>query len=167
MLILDASTLILIAKMEILTPFLKGISMDAAIPRAVERECCSEKKTLDALMIRKAIEESMVKVLTVRNRSFVAKLQSDFGLGTGETEVIAAALAEKSPLVGIDDKNGINACKLLGVAFITAAGILIRSCELGLIGQADALAKLDLLAKYGRYKSSILEDVRARLEACK
>jgi hypothetical protein len=53
MLVFDASTLIVIAKIEILDSFLAGISMKVMVPRAVERECCGAKKTLDALMIQK------------------------------------------------------------------------------------------------------------------
>jgi predicted nucleic acid-binding protein len=41
-------------------------------------------------------------------------------LGKGEAEAIALALKEKAELLGIDDKNGINACKLLGIRFTTA-----------------------------------------------
>lgn len=36
--------------------------------------------------------------------------------------------------------------------------------ELGLLERPDALEKLALLAKYGRYKDSILEDARRKLE---
>ena len=62
------------------------------------------------------------------------------------------------------DKNGINAGKLLGIPFTTAVGILIRSWEKGLLEGPEALAKLALLAKHGRYKNSILEDARLKLE---
>jgi hypothetical protein len=63
------------------------------------------------------------------------------------------------------DKNGIDACKVLGIAFTTAAGTLIRSREKGLLERSDAIAKLALLAKHGRYKHSITEDARLKLEA--
>jgi predicted nucleic acid-binding protein len=92
-------------------------------------------------------------------------LQADFCLGRGEAEAIALALNEKAQLLGIDDKNGINACKLLGIAFTTAVGILIRSREKGLLEEPEALEKLALLAKHGRYKDSIIEDARLQLEA--
>ena len=81
------------------------------------------------------------------------------------TDAIALALKENAELLGIDDKNGINACKLLGVAFTTALGILIRSREKGLLEDSDALDKLALLARHGRYKNSIVEDARLKLEA--
>jgi predicted nucleic acid-binding protein len=165
MLIFDASTLILLAKIELLDAFLGAVSMAVAIPREVERECCGAKQTIDALRIRNAINQDRVKVLTVRNKSLVAKVQTDFALGRGEAEALALAMTEHAQLVGIDDKNGIEACKLLRLVFITAVGILIRSREKGLVSLNDARAKIDLLAQFGRYKDSIIKDARMRLEA--
>jgi predicted nucleic acid-binding protein len=164
MLIFDSSTLILTAKIELLEVFLKDIGMEIAIPRGVEDECCGGKKTLDALMIQKALDESRIKVRSVKNRKLVAKLEEDFSLGRGESEAIALALQEKALLVGIDDKNGINACKLAGIPFTTAVGILVRSRQKGLIDLSDALVKLSALAKYGWYRNTILEDAKLRLE---
>jgi uncharacterized protein len=165
MIVCDASTLILLAKTELLDPFLAGVKLAVTIPGEVEKECCSSKKSLDALIIQRALDESRIEVVAVKNRRVVAKLQTDFSLGKGEAEAIALALNEKAQLLGIDDKNGINACKLLGVAFTTAVGILIRSWENRLLEGPDALVKLELLAKYGRYKNSIIEDARLQLEA--
>ena len=163
MLIFDSSTLILIAKVELLDAFLNNIGMEIAIPQAVEDECCGGKKTLDALFIRKALDESRIKVRSVRNRKLVAKLEEDFSMGRGESEAIALAMQEKALLVGIDDKNGMNACKLSGIPFTTAAGILVRSYEKGLIGRGDALVKLSALAKFGWYRNDLLEDAKLRL----
>ena len=164
MIVFDASTLILIAKAELLDLFLADIELEAAISIEVEKECCGVKKSLDALLIQKALDELRLKVIAVKNRKLVVKLQGDFGLGRGEAEAIVLALAEKAEVLGIDDKNGINACKLLGIAFTTAIGILVRSREKGLLTGSEALAKLMTLAKHGRYKESILEDARRRLE---
>lgn len=165
MIIFDASTLILIAKAELLDLFLANVSLPVAVPGEVERECCGSKKTLDAGIIQRALDESRIKTVVVRNRRLVAKLRADFSLGRGEAEAIALALNEKAQVVGIDDKNGINACKLLGIAFTTAVGILIRSREKGLLEEPEALERLASLAKYGRYKDSIIEDARLKLEA--
>jgi len=52
-----------------------------------------------------------------------------------EAEAIALALVEKAQFLGIDDNNGIHVCKLLGNAFATAVGILIRSREKGLLAE--------------------------------
>jgi predicted nucleic acid-binding protein len=43
-------------------------------------------------------------------------------MGRGEAEAIALALVEKAQFLGIDDKNGIHACKLSGIVFTTAVG---------------------------------------------
>jgi len=91
-------------------------------------------------------------------------LQADFSLGRGEAEAITLALSEKAEVVGIDDKHGINACKLLDLAFTTAVGILIRAKEKGLLEESDALEKLSSLARHARYRESIIEDARGKLE---
>lgn len=165
MIVFDASTLILLSKAELLDLFLANTKLAVVIPGEVEKECCGSKKALDALIIQRAVDESRIEVVAVKNRKLVAKLEADFSLGRGEAEAIALALNEKARVLAIDDKNGINACKLLGVAFTTAVGILIRSREKGLLEGAAALARLELLAKYGRYKNSIIEDARLKLEA--
>ena len=65
---------------------------------------------------------------------------------------------------GIDDKNGINACKLLRISFTTAIGILVRMLEKRLLTREEAMGKLAILEKQGRYKKSIVEDAKRRLE---
>jgi len=114
-------------------------------------------------MIQKALDESRISVIAVKDKKLVTKLQGDFGLGRGEAEAIVLALAEKARVLGIDDKNGINACKLLGVAFTTAIGILVRMREKRIFTTNESLVKLEGLAKHGRYKRSILEDARRKL----
>jgi predicted nucleic acid-binding protein len=165
MIIFDASTLILIAKAELLDLFLLNIGQPVAIPAEVERECCGGRKTLDSLLIQRALEASRMKVLTVKTRRLVGKLQEDFNLGKGEAEAIALALQEKARLLGIDDKGGINACKLLAIPFTNAVGILVRSREKRLLDGTEAFAKLAVLARNGRYRDSILADARTKLEA--
>jgi hypothetical protein len=60
--------------------------------------------------------------------------------------------------------NDGNACRLLGIGFTTAIGILVRSREKGLVERDAAIAKLATLARHGRYKNSIIEDARMKLE---
>jgi predicted nucleic acid-binding protein len=164
MIVFDASTLILITKIELLDGFLAGFHREVTVPSELARECCGAKKTLDALRIQKAIDESRIKVLTVKNKKLVAKLSLDFSLGKGEAEAIALVVKKRAQLIGIDDKSGINACKLLGIGFTTALGILIRSYERGLIQRSGAIAKLDSLAVHGRYHISIIQDARRKME---
>ena len=164
MIIFDSSTLILIARIDLLGLFLGGVESRVAIPMEVVRETCGVKKTLDALMIQKALDELRIHKVAVKNDKLVARLQVDFNMSKGEAETTALAVKEKAQLLGIDDKNGINACKLLGIPFTTAMGILVRSREKGLLDRADAMAKLTAVAEYGRYKTTIVEDARRRME---
>src|SRR5580700_521895 len=106
MIIFDASTLILIAKGELLDLFIPHASVPVVIPGEVERECCGSKKVLDAVMIQKALEESRIKTVTVKNHRAVAKLQADFCLGSGEAEAIALALNEKAQLRALTTRMG-------------------------------------------------------------
>lgn len=164
MFVFDSSTLILITKIDLLRLFLDGIGMDVVIPTAVEQECCGASKALDALVIRKALDDGRIKVRKARNGKLVAKLISDFTMGRGEAEGIAMALEEKAQIIGIDDKIGINACKLLGIPFITAIGLLVQSGQKGLVGRDDAHTKLAALARFGRYRKFILDDALRQLE---
>jgi hypothetical protein len=45
MIVFDASTLILLAKVELMDQFLANVVAEVAIPAEVERECCGQKKT--------------------------------------------------------------------------------------------------------------------------
>lgn len=167
MIVFDASTLILLAKAELLEKFLESVGQPIAIPKEVERECCQAKQSLDALLIQKAIDRKRVKVAAVKNRKLLKRVLRDFPLGKGEAEAIVLAISEKAALVGIDDKQGINSCRLLGIPFTTVIDILIRMHEKGLVEKDEALIKLEALQKYGRYSAEIVEDARSRLEVRK
>ena len=164
MMVVDASTLILLAKAELLEKFLDQIAQEVVIPKEVERESCRVKKSFDAMIIQRAISEKKIAVKAIKDRNLVAQLQRDFALALGEAEAIALAIARRARLVAIDDKSGINACKLLRVAFTTALAILVRMHEKGLIDRETATAKLGALERYGRYKADIVADARSRLE---
>lgn len=130
--------------------------------RRIIAVCCA--MALDALVIRKALDDSRIKVLKVRNGKLITKLISDFSMGTGEAEAIALALDRRAQAVGIDDKCGIDACKRLGLRFTTAIGLLIRSRQKGLIGLDDARTRLAALERYGRYRKLMIDGALRQLE---
>ena len=63
------------------------------------------------------------------------------------------ALAEKAQALGIMTRTESMLCKLLGIAFTTAIGILVRSREKGLVTGSEVLTKLATLAKHGVIKN--------------
>jgi hypothetical protein len=61
--------------------FLANIGLEVAVPAEVARECCGVKKSMDALMIQKALDDARIKVKVMKDKTLVTKLQTDFSLG--------------------------------------------------------------------------------------
>jgi len=93
----------------------------------------------------------------------VKKLIEDFGLEIGEAEAIVLCVERESEILATDDKNAMNACKVLRIGFTTAINILIRMYEKRLIEKEKALMKLSNLKIVGRYKAGIIEDAKRRV----
>ena len=162
MIVLDSSTLILLAKKELLDMFLNNFDGTVAIPKVVREESCN-KKTFNAILIEKKIEEGEIKVYEVEKKDLVKKLIGDFNLEEGEAEAIILCIERGSKILATDDKNAINACKVLRMKFTTAINILIRLYEKQLIESEKALIKLDNLRVVGRYKEGIIEDAKKKV----
>lgn len=164
MIVANSSTLILLAKVELLDTFLAALDEKVTIPKEVERECCEEKRAPDALLIQKAIADGNIAVRAIKATRLYRKLLADFPLGKGEAEALALALSRKASLFVTDDKKAIQASKLLKIPFATAVGILVRMYGKGVLEKKEAERKLESLARYSRYKTDIIEDAKTRLE---
>jgi predicted nucleic acid-binding protein len=161
MIVFDASTLILLAKTEMLDILIRDHKGGFIISGEVEKES-TEKKTFDALLIKKRIEDGKLKVKNVHDNT-VEKIMTDFKINRGEAESIVLALENKGSILATDDKNTMNACKLLHVPFVTAIAIVIRTREKNLLTKEESYTKINELSKYGRYKKEIIEDAKKRL----
>lgn len=164
MIVFNSSTLILLARVELLDTVLAALDEKVTIPKEVERECCEEKRTPDALLIQRLIEVKKIAVQPLKIRRLYGKILVDFPLGKGEAEALALALSRKARLFVTDDKRAIEASKLLKIPFTTAVDILVRTYEKDLLEKKEAQLKLEALRKYGRYKRDIIEDAKSRLE---
>jgi predicted nucleic acid-binding protein len=164
MIVFDSSTLILLAKADLLEVFLVESKMRALIPAEVAREVGEERQSADALLIRRLIAGKRIAIEPLKNRTLFDELRRELGIGTGEAEAIALAVAKKAKLVATDDKKAIDACKLARVPFTTALAILTRLYEKGVVSRQEASLKLSGLERYGRYKKSMIAAVLARLE---
>jgi predicted nucleic acid-binding protein len=159
--VLDASTAILLAKAELLDAFIDGVEQTVAMPRDVREECAG-RDSLDARLIARAIEQKRIEVKGAERRA-IQRLMSDFGLGRGEAAAIALA-APKGALVATDDRRAIQACKVLKIPFTTAISVLTRMREKGVLSREEALEKLNRLTRDGRYKKEIIAAARAEME---
>lgn len=167
MLVFDSSTLILLAKSDMLSLLLDSYPGDVLIPEEVERECCDAGPFPDAIVIKSWIQSGRIKVVRISDCELPSKLIEDFRINMGEAESLTLAVERSADIVATDDKNAILACKLLKIKFTTALGILVRLAEKKAIGLDDALVKLEKLALLGRYDVSIIEDTSELLRGMK
>lgn len=163
MILFDASTLILLAKIDILDIFIANFAKKVAISNKVREEVL-DGSTPDVPFIRKLIQEGKIEVLKSKEKKLARKLIEDFNIDEGEAEPLAIAIEKKASLVATDDKNAIRACKIMKLEFTTAIAILVRACEKGLIEGDEALTKLQTFQSLARYKKRIIETARNQIE---
>jgi len=163
MVIFDSSTLILLARTEVLEVFIANFTGQVLIPEKVKEEVLVKDGT-EMLQVAALIEGGQISVLRVSDRKLLQKLVEDFNIDLGEAEAITLALQKKGAMVATDDRNAIRACKLLKLDFITAIAILIRAAEKKLFSRSEALLKLEKLEAIGRYKKSIIADAKKQIK---
>lgn len=157
--VFDASTLILLAKIDLLRSVAERYEL--IIPDRVREEALAVD-TPDAAAIRYLLDNSFIKAKTVQNRRNHDKLVADFRIHAGEAEALCLAVELSAP-VAIDDGPGIKACKLMGLQFITAIHFVINCAQAGTINQAVAMEKLKKLFVAGRYRLQIIQDAEKRI----
>jgi predicted nucleic acid-binding protein len=163
MMIFDASTVILLAKINILELFMANYRGRVLIPQTVKLEITSGGRE-ETPLITKLIESKRIEISKVKNNRQIKKLMDDFNIDTGEAEAIILAIQEGARIVATDDRNAIRACKLLKISFVTAIAILVRAFEKDLMDRDESLIKLRKLQSIGRYSKAIIEDARRQLK---
>lgn len=163
MLFVDASTLILAAKTDLLDLFIEASHEKLVISIEVEKEA-TRKQTFDALLIKQRIEEKKIHVKKVKGQSMVRRMVSDFNMHRGEAETMVLCIENNGKYVATDDYNAMKACSVLNIGYITSLGILRQLYKHKKLGKEQALLKLEVLARYGRFSDEIINDFRKRLE---
>jgi len=160
MIIFDSSTLILLAKIELLRQIVSHF--EVIITKEVEKES-TRKECFDAKLIARLIKEKNIKVEGVTSQKSKEKLRKDFNIEMGEASALLLAKIKDCPLA-TDDGPTIKACKIMNVKFVTAIHFLIKEYESKLLNMDIALIKLEKLKKYGRYNLRIIEDAYKRIK---
>ena len=158
--VFDASTLILLAKIELLREVTKEVKI--IIPEEVKTECFL-KESLDAILISTLIKEKKIEVKKVGDREALRKIRRDFRIEGGEAEVIWLAKKLNYP-IAVDDGLAIKACKVIGLRFLTAIHFHLDFASRERLEFPMAMAKLEKLTTYGRYSRRIIEDATKRLK---
>ena len=158
--VFDTSTLILLAKVDLLRAI--GQQMKVVIPRVVEHEATRSAHLFDAQYIRQMIDEGLIHIVADPEHGATQHLRHDFRLGKGEVACLAVAIHHRWSMA-TDDGQAIKACKVLGVPFTTALGLLVQSVEKKLMTRETALAKLDTLKSCGWYAPALLDQIGGEL----
>lgn len=152
----DTSTLVLLAKLDLLGPLADEVRV--MIPEAVKVEATRKRELWDAKLIYRLIKEKKIHVIREERKSLVETVGRDFALGKGEASAVILAKI-RGLLLGIDDKQGIRACKALGVQFTTTLAVIMRFHEKGVLNADQAVVKIEKLRTYGWYQAELLEKV--------
>lgn len=162
MIVFDSSTLILLAKCDLLALLAEKTTL--VVPPEVEKEALAKPELYDARMIASLLATGKLRVFKPAHLQRRGKVQEDFGLEAGEAEALLLAEEKRAP-IGTDDWPAIKAAKIMGIPFLTAVHVLVELRHKGRISQEAAMSKLELLQKVGRYNVRILEGARERIRA--
>lgn len=163
MIVFGSSTLILLARIDLLDIFLEDFRGRVIIPEKVRMETITADRE-EVQTILRHLENQRIAVMKVKNSSLMKKVTEDFSLGAGEAEALELAREHDAGAVATDDRNAIRACKMLKREFITAPAVLVRAVEKGLIGREEGLAKLQKLQSIGRYSKTIVDGAERNIK---
>ena len=161
MIVADSSTLILLAKLELLDKFIAAYK-PCSISPAVYEECTGKRGAFDALLIEKKVKDAMISVEIPKERA-VRELAGSFNLGEGEAQSLALAIERKSP-VATDDGKAIRAARIFSLPFVTALSFIVSLAGWGEIQRSEAKEVIRRLEKVGRYRKEIIEEAFKEVE---
>lgn len=125
---------------------------EVLIPGAVHDELTAARHPA-IQEVRRALDEGWLKPLAVREQNLVRALRQE--LDGGEAEAIALALELGTSRVLIDERDGREVARQMGLEPIGVLGILLRARKLGQLDSVKA-AMLDLQRLSGFYIDSRL-----------
>ena len=160
MVVLDASTLILLAKIDLLQVLAERT--DILISQEVKREALIKPELYDAQLIARMLDDGRIKASAEITPGSSRPIENQFRIAAGEATALLFA-KKKAAALGIDDRSGIKAAKILGVSFFTAIQVIQELHAKGRIDEKTALVKLEGLRKFGRYDDRTVDEVNARL----
>jgi len=157
----DASSLILLAKANILDDLLE--LTDIIIPTIVQQEIMKgkEKNKQDAYYIEQLINQNKIQIEEPSEIN-VSKIKFIYRLDAGELYAITLA-REKGIDLLIDDRDGIIVCHKLNIRIHTALTILEELIIGKFISIDKAKFALTLLIENGRYTPNDIKNINERV----
>lgn len=153
MIVSNASTLILLAKIGIMHKFIDEFGI-ITIPSEVQKEIIAGD-TFDSKILEKEIKDNHIIVKTIR--SSTENVLKEFKMHEGEAEAFVLYNECGAKAILTDDGELIKLCKLFEIPFINALAIITRMFEKGILTHIEACEYLQKLNAYGRYSKKIYD----------
>jgi len=159
MIVFDASTLILLAKIDVLRMVTENFQ--TALPKIVLSEV-TRKQTMDAEAIKQFVQKGIINIMGNPPKEQMRYLMERFPVAAGETASFLIA-RKNNAVLATDDGIAIKMCKIFSVRFATAVHFLVELKTRECFEKQIALVKLELLQQYGRYAPEIIKDATERI----
>jgi predicted nucleic acid-binding protein len=153
MIVSNASTLILLAKIGIMHKFIDEFGI-ITIPSEVQKEIIAGD-TFDSKILEKEIKDNHIIVKTIG--SSTENVLKEFKMHEGEAEAFVLYNECGAKAILTDDGELIKLCKLFEIPFINALAIITRMFEKGILTHIETCEYLQKLNAYGRYSKKIYD----------
>ncbi len=156
-LVMDACTVILLAKSSVLEPAAK--THDITLPGTVLNEVLAgiEKKLLDAMITRRLVESKILSISGNKNEKLRNRLMADFGMGSGEADSLALAMQGTFDSVATDNKQGRKAAMVNSIALVGSPEIIMALHKAGKISADKTRQALRVLKTDGWFNDVLIE----------
>ncbi len=164
LIVCDASSLIILTKVGLLSRFLSARKGQVVVTPTVAKEAWGRSDIPDAVELASRAARGELHVRSMTDQRACDQLKVAWVLGAGEAETIWLASHHGRALVVSDDRLAIRACRALQISWTSALGILLKMYESRLIDREMAQAFWQELHRHGRYSQALLEHARHSIE---
>lgn len=152
----DASVLICLGAVQQLQ-LLKEFYGEVLVPNAVWLEVTAAGPRAGVSETLNGFEQGWLTVQKPDNRQLVSSLQTS--LGAGEAEAIALASQLQAGLLLIDESDGRNHAKALGLTVVGTVGVLLRAKQVGKLQELKPVLDTLIRKQNFRLSRSLYEEV--------
>ncbi len=160
--ITDATSLILLAKVDLLEIFVDR--NDVIVPRLAYEEVIKgkDKGREDSMLLERLVAEKKLLIVSP-NKAMKNKIEKLFNLRGGELEVVTLAFGKKHTIL-TDDKKCLNAAKAMKIDFITSLDMVVAMYRKGAIGKETARECVNGLEEYGWYTKDLIKSYQEMIK---
>ena len=154
MLASNSSTIILLAKISLLSKF--SDKAKKIVITSIVYEEILKKDSFENSIIKKEVEKGRINRKDIETKYYSDTIKQ-FKLDEGEAS--AFALCKSNNYAGIltDDKELMKLCRIENIKFTSAMAIVVMLFRKKIISKEEAIEKIENLQGYGRYSKEIYD----------